>query len=350
MNPDNLSKINRNLSTSRVESSNDDNNLERVRKPDVPPNTTKDFSKLLDKDATEEAAVDVKIESPYVPKKAEQKFVEQTTESGINVDTQQPAALIKESKVTPRLGKELAIAAPEEPRAISYVEEVPVDKQIIMSKESTAQASLQYSTQKDEVPRPVVVNTDHVIPLSNKNEKPVVKTKKDDAVAIDQTVDPSQVNPIAMGVGAVESISNLGTPSTSAAVSKEIHAIAQQIIDSIQVTTKGSEVDTTITLKNLPLFDDVKVTVTSDASAPKQVNIKFENLTAEAKNIVDMQDNQAALKQALDKIGYTVPMITTTTYVEQPIQTGGSSIFGKNQSREGFGGNQPDTGKEKQAR
>jgi hypothetical protein len=102
---------------------------------------------------------------------------------------------------------------------------------------------------------------------------------------------------------------------------KTIQQIIDQIVDKIYLVKENGRSDTTIVLKNPPLLEGVKVTISSFESARGQYNITFENLTQMAKDVLDFQANRDALKLALDNKGIVVQMITTTTTYDQPIAT-----------------------------
>lgn len=111
------------------------------------------------------------------------------------------------------------------------------------------------------------------------------------------------------------------TPKPTGPDYKTIQQIVDQIVDKIYVVKEDGRSDTTIVLKNPPLFDGVKITLSAFESARGQYNITFENLTQMAKNVLDFQANRDALNLALDNKGVVVQMITTTTTIDQPIGT-----------------------------
>lgn len=94
---------------------------------------------------------------------------------------------------------------------------------------------------------------------------------------------------------------------------KTIQQIVDQIVDKIYLVKEDGRSDTTIVLRNPPLFDGVKITLSSYESAAGQFNITFENLTQMAKNVLDFQANRDALRLALDNKGVVIQMFTTTT-------------------------------------
>lgn len=111
---------------------------------------------------------------------------------------------------------------------------------------------------------------------------------------------------------------------------EKTYQLMQQIVDQLTIATAPTQADTTITLKNMPQFEGVSVTVTTYPTARGEINISFENLTQAGKQILDLVDNRNALQQALDQKGYIVHMITTTT-IERPHVEGGG--FGQREGR-----------------
>lgn len=129
--------------------------------------------------------------------------------------------------------------------------------------------------------------------------------------------DLSYVNPMASGTTAA-TITSIQTaiPASQAA---EMVEIMEQLIDKLYIVEKQGETDTTITLRHPPLFEGAKLIVTSFDTAKGEFNLKFEGLTQQGKTILDLPDNQNALRMALDQKGYVVHIVTTTTYDESQI-------------------------------
>lgn len=97
-----------------------------------------------------------------------------------------------------------------------------------------------------------------------------------------------------------------------------LQAIIDQLVEKVTELKGKDTTETTVTLKQPPLFQGVNIVVTSFDSAKGQFNISFENLTQQAKNILDMQVNRESLLSALNQRGYGVHIVTTTTLVEHP--------------------------------
>lgn len=98
---------------------------------------------------------------------------------------------------------------------------------------------------------------------------------------------------------------------------EQIPELIEKFVERVQVMETQGEVETTVTLKN-GIFNEARLVVTTQDTAPGEFNIKFENLTPEAQKIIAMQDNQGALRSALDQKGFTVHIIVATTQSEQP--------------------------------
>lgn len=97
---------------------------------------------------------------------------------------------------------------------------------------------------------------------------------------------------------------------------QELQKIVDQIVNKISMVASSGKTDTLITLQHPPLFAGSNVVISSFDSAKGEFNISFENLTQAAQKIIVMQENQNALKSALEQKGYMVHIITATT---QPI-------------------------------
>lgn len=95
-----------------------------------------------------------------------------------------------------------------------------------------------------------------------------------------------------------------------------IQDIINQLVAKVEELKNGGQTETTVTLRNPPMFAGANIVLSEFDSAKGQFNISFENLTQEAKNMLDLRSNQQSLMLALEQKGYTVQMITTTTLME----------------------------------
>lgn len=107
--------------------------------------------------------------------------------------------------------------------------------------------------------------------------------------------------------------------SSAAEKAAEVSLLLEKMVDHIGIMKSQGVTETTLTLKDVGVFDGAKLTITQVDSATKQLNIKFENMSQEAHKLIIR--NQESLKAALDtKLGLTVHIVTATTEVEKPVQ------------------------------
>lgn len=150
--------------------------------------------------------------------------------------------------------------------------------------------------------------------------------------AIEQP-DLSYVNPL------TQTGSQIGSSLTEnvdkSAMRTNIQEIVDQIVDKLYTLKVQGRMDTTLTLKHPPLFEGAKITISEFDTAKGEFNIKFENLTQMAKELIDVRANQDALKLGLEQKGLTMHIVIATTYTEvKPIYAEGAAR-GARDDREG---------------
>lgn len=112
------------------------------------------------------------------------------------------------------------------------------------------------------------------------------------------------------------------TQGAQAALNKRVESIQmiEKLVGSLVQQIKPDKTETTITLKNLPLFKDVTLVLTEYNTSQKEFNLTFYNLTnPEARNLI--LNNQNALRESLIEKGYTLQMLT----IEPKIETSAST-------------------------
>ncbi|MBS4168169.1 hypothetical protein [Parachlamydia sp. AcF125] len=121
----------------------------------------------------------------------------------------------------------------------------------------------------------------------------------------------------------------------------------KQIVDQIgQIDLysikEGGKTETAITLSGIgKMFDGARVVISSFDNAKNEFNITFENLTQQAKNLLDLPKNQEALMHALAQRGeWIVHQVTTTTISEHRPYLGDTQLAkeGRHQEEGGFEG------------
>lgn len=97
-----------------------------------------------------------------------------------------------------------------------------------------------------------------------------------------------------------------------------IKALVERLVDRLYIVQKEGRTDTVIEVKNIPLFEGARITVTSFTSAQKEFNLSFENLLPQAKALLD--NNMNALTQHLKEQGFVsaIHIITTSAIIEAP--------------------------------
>ncbi len=170
----------------------------------------------------------------------------------------------------------------------------------------------------------------NLMAAASKGEKPNILSKNTEINQSNLAVALSSDHLPEMGIESSSEggISAMISPQATEKMSELINKLA----DEISVMMQGDKTETTITIKNTPLFEGAKVTITEFESASKELNIKFENLTQQAHEVISMQANREALKSALEQKGYNIHIVTASTEVEKAEQT-----FEAHQQRGGDG-------------
>lgn len=155
-----------------------------------------------------------------------------------------------------------------------------------------------------------------------------------------EQADLASVNPLGGPINAVRGVGDgSGSEAQSTSLIAKLKEIADQITKEIQVLERAGQTDTIIDLhRPNDLFDNVRVVVTSFDSAAKEFNLSFENLTAQAKQLLDQ--NMSSLRATLEDKGYAraIHIVTTTTMIEHripgEIASGGTGDRERREERE----------------
>lgn len=150
--------------------------------------------------------------------------------------------------------------------------------------------------------------------------------------------DLAYLNPRDMGAAGAAAVANVeGMQATGPNQLQRISKIdlINQMVDQITTELKKDSTETTISLKNISGFENVRVVVTAYENAPNQYNIRFENLLPATQNLLQAHDNQNALKMALEQKGIVVHMIDYHTHeVRVDSETNVYAQNGRDQQRE----------------
>lgn len=151
---------------------------------------------------------------------------------------------------------------------------------------------------------------------SDTKETSISKRKDNTSLSyLEEQPDLSYINPLGAVTPRTETLTTKTAEQPMAM--NHIQAIVDQIIKKLYtVTNADGKTDTTIVLKHPPLFEGATIVVSSFETARGQFNISFENLTQQAKYVMDMASNRQALLDNLHSKGYEVHILTTTTVLE----------------------------------
>ncbi|MEM1283496.1 MAG: hypothetical protein AAGG81_08070 [Chlamydiota bacterium] len=146
-----------------------------------------------------------------------------------------------------------------------------------------------------------------------------LKPAKDDKLIV-MHEDTSFITPTAKSpsIASIQPATDGIKPKISAKTVSLIEELVQQIVDEVNILKVDGRTETTLTLKHPPMFAGSQVTITEFDTAKKEFNIKFENLSQEAHELISMQSNLDRLQSGLQQKGYNVHIVTANTEIEQP--------------------------------
>jgi hypothetical protein len=296
----------------KVNNNNDSENVQRASQESRPRtvNSEKDFNKILQSkerrqkdDKNSKSAVD----SDEI---AATGSYDEISEMEETLSKQQPSLFDLSKKTKKEFVKfpsqKEELAKGEEVAQMASSDEMPtnnISKNLAL-KEKNNKDSLEKSLKEADITKKAVVKEDD---------------GKEPALFSHEPMDLSYINPLGMANVSVNEINSFAAQKTEVSSNK---LTMQQLIDSvvkaISTVQTQDKMDTVVTLKQPPLFEGANVVLTSYETARGEFNIRFENLTQQAKSFMDMQQNQDSLKFALQEKGYAVHIVVNTTRVETP--------------------------------
>lgn len=111
---------------------------------------------------------------------------------------------------------------------------------------------------------------------------------------------------------------NFSEKAAASSLSKQdTFELVKQMIEKITEIKKQGQTATEIVFKHPPLFEGASVTITEFNSAKGEFNLTFQNLSAQAKQMIDLKTSQDSLKETLQEKGYNVHIIVATTETEK---------------------------------
>lgn len=199
------------------------------------------------------------------------------------------------------------------------------DQKMLLETGAEVPSILQQPDQKVKLRKEIVhaakgdnkTDADMEMPKEDKDLETLAKKGKFNSQYAEGQPDISYTNPHAQITGINPINLNLSARvEQTIPVKSPIHDIVVELIDQINIVQTKGQTDTVVTLNAPGIFKGAIVVMSEFDTANGQLNLAFENLTAQAKNLLDSLPNKESLLLALSKEGYTVQMYTTTTIVE----------------------------------
>lgn len=167
--------------------------------------------------------------------------------------------------------------------------------------------------------------TDEELGIKEERKEPVSlfdlsankKTKKELSFNLNQpneTLQPIQGEAKHQSEGFISAIA--GKVERAPIDTSKLVEIAQKIISEIQQMELNGKTETIVSLVHPPILKGAHLVLTSFATAKGEYNIAFENLSPQAKALLDSNQNLDILKMNLEQKGYITHMITTSTVSE----------------------------------
>lgn len=251
-------------------------------KPKDIPYTRKSFKDIVE---DEDKFTDVELEKAKMKKDADAK------------------ALNAKSSKAPSLF-DLSSAKAKEKKSQDEVGEMPSDPNTVAGTEGEQKEIFQTLTER----------------LSSKEDKgssdneTLAKKNKFNTQYTQEQSDLSFVNPLGQQ-NSIQTVTQAGAEKISG-VASPIHDIVAELIDKLTIIKTQGQTDTSVTLNMPGMFKGTIIVISQFESAPNQLNLAFENLTQQAKLVLDSLANRETLITSLSKEGYTIQAMTTTTIIE----------------------------------
>lgn len=131
-----------------------------------------------------------------------------------------------------------------------------------------------------------------------------------------EATDIAQVNPLAIPQTKIEAPFQVEAPKPPLPTRNDLQEIIDKIVNQVYKleNAKTGETSIVIVLNKEGPLKEVGIKISEFDSSQKQLNITIDNLTQEAKTLLDR--NESLLLLALERKGYQVQSFVTTTNVE----------------------------------
>jgi hypothetical protein len=112
--------------------------------------------------------------------------------------------------------------------------------------------------------------------------------------------------------GTVEKTATPKAPEVRATIVQ----IVEQTIQAVTLMRTKDETTISVTIKYPPIFEGATLKIVESSTAKHEFNITFDNLTPEARRLIETQANQVRLQQSLLERGYTLRNIVIAPEVK----------------------------------
>ncbi|NGX57951.1 MAG: hypothetical protein K940chlam3_00852 [Chlamydiae bacterium] len=124
------------------------------------------------------------------------------------------------------------------------------------------------------------------------------------------------------------------TGSVAKTSKAQMDLLMKLLVDSVTQMKTDGKTETTVVLKHPPLFAGAKLTLTAFDTAKGEFNVTFSELTAQAKQLLDMQQAKESLMRHLEEKGYVLHIMVTTTEKEETLLTAEAEKFEREREEE----------------
>jgi hypothetical protein len=307
---------------------------ERPKREEVSPSQEGKFQREL------ERKEEKKEEKPAVPAGSEKKSLEKGEKGLFHLSREGKQGEGKGGKkeMGQQKGQQQPSATPTQPTTRAQPISKEGEEVIALSGvpvEETPEIVSHIPEEGEEVGEPIAIETEEGIPLTAEKgrETPIIPTGRE----AEAPVQPTQLPGEAVVRPEI-------TPEAREAHRAELHALVEQVAETMATLVSKTDTTIVVTLKHPPLFDGASLIVKESATAKNEYNITFENLSPQARALIDVEANQAQLRQGLIEKGYTLHMVTVEPGVLYVTPAEAESRPGEGRSFEQGGGGQTGEG------
>lgn len=157
--------------------------------------------------------------------------------------------------------------------------------------------------------------------LEGIDQKDLSKKGRVPSQFMQERTDLSFVNPLTTTMDNKEIHANVGKVEVVTGINSDLQHLVEKIMDKMVVMQTSGQTDTFISLGKDPqagIFQGANIILSEFNTANGELNIRFENLTNAAHQLLVLQENQDSLRLALEQKGFVAHIITATTQTETP--------------------------------